>query len=185
MRAIALADILRCVVITATFFPLFFAQRSLWSAAILARPAPQHEQQYLGRKTAHKTHTTDVFAVFFVLCVHCVVSNLLITWGAESFNSVPGHHVFSELGEIVKPLSVAKKALYRGWKNTLGEERLKLHRVDPHPFTAMRLAEERSLSSIVRSKLLPILINNDVSGKVNASGVAKVLDKFHGMQTSF
>jgi hypothetical protein len=35
----------------------------------------------------------------------------------------------------------------------------------------MRFVEERSLSSILRSNLLTILINNDVSGKVNASGV--------------
>jgi hypothetical protein len=36
---------------------------------------------------------------------------------------------------------------------------------------AMRRVEERSLSSILRSKLLTILINNDVSGKVNARGL--------------
>ena len=41
----------------------------------------------------------------------------------------------------------------------------------------MRLVEERSLSSILRSKLLTTLINNDVSGKVNASGCASALDK--------
>jgi hypothetical protein len=34
----------------------------------------------------------------------------------------------------------------------------------------MRGVEERSLSSILRSELLTTLINNDVSGKVNASG---------------
>ncbi len=43
----------------------------------------------------------------------------------------------------------------------------------------MRFVEERSLSSILRSKLLTILRNNDVSGKVNANGCAKALDKFH------
>jgi hypothetical protein len=35
----------------------------------------------------------------------------------------------------------------------------------------MQLVEERSLSTILRSNLLTALINNDVSGKVNASGV--------------
>jgi hypothetical protein len=35
----------------------------------------------------------------------------------------------------------------------------------------MRLVEERCLSAILRSNLLTTLINNDVSGKVNASGV--------------
>jgi len=35
----------------------------------------------------------------------------------------------------------------------------------------VRLIEERSLSSILRSNLLTTLINNDVSGKVNAGGV--------------
>ena len=49
----------------------------------------------------------------------------------------------------------------------------------------MRLVEERSLSSIFRSNLLTTLINNDVSGKVNASGCANALDKFHTMQKSF
>jgi hypothetical protein len=39
----------------------------------------------------------------------------------------------------------------------------------------MRRVEERSLSSILRSKLLTTLINNDVSGKVNARGVARFL----------
>jgi hypothetical protein len=38
--------------------------------------------------------------------------------------------------------------------------------------TAMRLVEERSLSSILRSNLLTTLINNDVSEKPNASGGA-------------
>jgi hypothetical protein len=41
----------------------------------------------------------------------------------------------------------------------------------------MRLVEERSLSSILRSKLLTTLINNDVSGKVNASGFGSASDK--------
>jgi hypothetical protein len=37
----------------------------------------------------------------------------------------------------------------------------------------MRRVEERSLSSILRSELLTTLINNDVSGKVNARGLRK------------
>ena len=49
----------------------------------------------------------------------------------------------------------------------------------------MRLVEERSLSSILRSNLLTTLINNDVSGKVNASGCASALDKFEAMQVCF
>ncbi len=49
----------------------------------------------------------------------------------------------------------------------------------------MRGVEERSLSSILRSKLLTTLINNDVSGKVNASGWARALDKFDVMQMCF
>ena len=35
----------------------------------------------------------------------------------------------------------------------------------------MRLVNERSLSSILRSELLTTLISNDVTEKVNASGV--------------
>jgi hypothetical protein len=46
----------------------------------------------------------------------------------------------------------------------------------------MRLVEERSLSSILRSNFLTTLINNDVSGKVNASGCASALEKFDAMQ---
>ena len=49
--------------------------------------------------------------------------------------------------------------------------RQKLHLIEPHPFTALRLIKERSLSSILRSNLLTTLINNDVSGKVNASAL--------------
>ena len=49
----------------------------------------------------------------------------------------------------------------------------------------MRRVEERSLSSILRSELLTILINNDVSGKVNAGGCASALDRFHAIATSF
>jgi hypothetical protein len=49
----------------------------------------------------------------------------------------------------------------------------------------MRPVEERSLSSILRSKLLTALTNNDVSGKVNASGCADALDKFDATQVCF
>jgi hypothetical protein len=48
---------------------------------------------------------------------------------------------------------------------------LKPHLIEGLRFAAMRLVNERSLSSILRSELLTILINNDVTGKVNASGV--------------
>ena len=49
----------------------------------------------------------------------------------------------------------------------------------------MQGVEERSLSSILRSELLTTLINNDVSGKVNANGWARALDKFDVMQMCF
>ena len=62
---------------------------------------------------------------------------------------------------------------------------MKLHLVECDRFAAMRLVEERSLSSILRSNLLTTLINNDVSGKVNASGCANALDKFHALRRSF
>ncbi len=59
------------------------------------------------------------------------------------------------------------------------------HLIECHQFTAMRRVAERSLSSILRSKPLTTLINNDVSGKVNAGGCARSLDKFDTMQTCF
>jgi hypothetical protein len=46
-----------------------------------------------------------------------------------------------------------------------------LHLIECHRFAAMRRVEERSLSSILRSNLLTTLINNDLSGKVNARGL--------------
>jgi hypothetical protein len=49
----------------------------------------------------------------------------------------------------------------------------------------MRRVEERSLSSILRSKLLTTLINSDVSGKVNAGGCARALDKFRATADVF
>ena len=51
----------------------------------------------LVRKTAHKTHTELAFPVLCVLCVLCEISKLLKTQNAESFNSVPGHHIFNHL----------------------------------------------------------------------------------------
>ena len=60
-----------------------------------------------------------------------------------------------------------------------------LHLIECHRFAAMRIVEERSLSSILRSELLTSLINNDVSGKVNARACASPLDKFAAMQMCF
>jgi len=74
-----------------------------------------------------------------------------------------------ELGEIVKPHSMAKKASIVGGNNALGEERLRIHLIDCHRFAVTRRVEERSLSSILRSKLRTTLINNDVPGKLNAA----------------
>jgi hypothetical protein len=48
----------------------------------------------------------------------------------------------------------------------------------------MRLVEERSLSSILRSELITTLLNNHVSGIVNAGGCARALDEFGMMQTA-
>jgi hypothetical protein len=49
----------------------------------------------------------------------------------------------------------------------------------------MRRVEERSLSSILRSKLLTALINNAVWGKVDAGGVGSALDKSHAITGVF
>lgn len=49
----------------------------------------------------------------------------------------------------------------------------------------MRRVEERSLSSILRSKPLTALINNDISRKVKARACASPLDKFAAMQMCF
>jgi len=49
----------------------------------------------------------------------------------------------------------------------------------------MRVVEERSLSSILRSNLLTTLMNNDVWGKVNGSGCAGALDKFDATRMCF
>jgi len=62
---------------------------------------------------------------------------------------------------------------------------MRLHLIGCHRFAAMRPVEERSLSSILRSELLTALINNDVSGQVNASGCASALDKVDAMQMYF
>jgi hypothetical protein len=59
---------------------------------------------------------------------------------------------------------------------------MKLHLIGCHRFAVMRPVRERSLASILRSELLTTLINNDVSGKVNANGWARALDKFDVMQ---
>jgi hypothetical protein len=57
-----------------------------------------------------------------------------------------------------------------GRNTVLGDGCLSFILIECHRFAAMRGVEERSLSSILRSALLTTLINNDVSGKVNASG---------------
>ena len=49
----------------------------------------------------------------------------------------------------------------------------------------MQSVEERSFSSILRSKLLTTLINNDVSGKVNARGLRESFGQFDAMQMCF
>jgi len=49
----------------------------------------------------------------------------------------------------------------------------------------MRGVEERSPSSILRSKLLTTLINNDVSEKLNAGGRLSALDKFQAVADVF
>jgi hypothetical protein len=60
-----------------------------------------------------------------------------------------------------------------------------LHLIECHRFAAMRRVEERSLSSILRSKFLITLINNDIGRKVNAGGRARRLDKFHAIAAAF
>ena len=49
----------------------------------------------------------------------------------------------------------------------------------------MQSVEERSFSSILRSKLLTTLLKNVVSGKVNAGVCARALDKFHAIADVF
>ncbi len=71
-----------------------------------------------------------------------------------------------------------------GGNNALGEGRLSFISLIVIDLLLCGV-EERSLSSILRSKLLTTLINNDVSGKVNASGCASALDKFDAMQMCF
>jgi len=60
-----------------------------------------------------------------------------------------------------------------------------LHLIDCHRFAAMRCVEERSLSSILRSKFLIALISNDIGREVNAGGRARRLDNFTRLQLSF
>jgi hypothetical protein len=64
------------------------------------------------------------------------------------------------------------------WKNAARRRSPELHLIECHRFAALRRVEERSLSSILHSKLLTTFMNNDVSGKVNASGCASALHKF-------
>ena len=57
---------------------------------------------------------------------------------------VAGCNSFNELGDIVKPPSKAKKALYRECNDDSAKE-LKLYLIEYHRFAAMRFAGERSL----------------------------------------
>ena len=72
-----------------------------------------------------------------------------------------------------------------GENDALGEGRPSFILIECHRFAAMRRVEERSLSSILRSKLLTTLINNDVSGKVNARGLRESFGQFDAMQMCF
>jgi hypothetical protein len=89
--------------------------------------------------------------------------------------------MFSMSHKKLLKLPQKQKALYRGWKQRTRRRTPELHLIECHPFAAMRRVEERSLSSILRSKLLTTLINNDVWGKVNAGGCATALDKSRAM----
>jgi hypothetical protein len=60
-----------------------------------------------------------------------------------------------------------------------------LHLIECHRFAAVRGVEERSLSSILRSKFLITLINNDIGIKVNAGGRARRLRNFTRLQAAF
>ena len=59
------------------------------------------------------------------------------------------------------------------------------HLIDCHRFAALGRVEERSLSSILRSRLLSTLINNDVSGEVNARACVRRLDNLVAMNMCF
>ena len=52
---------------------------------------------------------------------------------------------------------------------------MNLYLIECHRFAAMGFVQERSLSSILRSNVITTLINNDVSGKLNARRVAQTL----------
>ena len=56
------------------------------------------------------------------------------------------------------------------------------HLIECHRFAAARRVKERSLSSILRSKLLNTLINNDVSGIVNARGLRESFGQIDAMR---
>jgi hypothetical protein len=49
--------------------------------------------------------------------------NVALKGWRRRFNSVPGHHFFNEVGEILKPPSPAKKPSIVGGNNALGERR--------------------------------------------------------------
>jgi hypothetical protein len=72
---------------------------------------------------------------------------------------------------LFKPPSTATKSSIVGGGTHSANDARSCISLNPNPFTPMRLVEERSLSSILRSNLLTTFINNDVSGKVNASGL--------------
>ena len=60
-----------------------------------------------------------------------------------------------------------------------------LHLIECHRFAAIRPVEERSFSSILHSKFLITLINNDIGRKVNAGGRARRLGNFTRLQLPF
>jgi hypothetical protein len=78
---------------------------------------------------------------------------------SRRFNSVPGHHIFNELDEILKAPSAAKKAFIVGGSPAPRRWMPELHLVESHRFASMRRVEELSLSSILRSKLLRFFVD--------------------------
>ena len=138
------------------------------------------------------THDASTYAYFPVFSSPSATVKLLKTLEirvlkrlASAAQLRPGHHVFNELGEILKPPSTAKKPSIVGGNDALGEERPSFILIECHRFAAMRRVEERSLSSILRSKLLTTLISNDVSGRVNARGLREFFGQFDAMQMCF
>jgi hypothetical protein len=96
----------------------------------------------------------------------------------KAWGGIHTQELLNELGAIVKPHPTAKKPSIVGGRTQPANDARSCISLNPNPFTAMRVVEERSLSSILRSKLLTTLINNDVSGKVNVRGWERALDKF-------